>query len=419
MVISTQLRVIQRLLCTRATSLPRSKPRGRSSRHPSSSWPYYLSLGVGLALGLWFSPSLDPVQAQETPPAEDPGPNQSEPKPWESLLAPAAPRTVTITVGTYQQRPFVFWDDTQTYGYSIDIWQEVATGMDVKTQFVKYDGVTSLLEALEAGEVDVGLSGISITAAREGTFDFSYPIYSSGLQLLIRNERQNPLVALAIDLGGWQSAWAILRLLLLSLMIGVAVWLLERPQNQDFPRTPLKGIGQGIWFAFVTLGTFGYGDVTPRSFWGRCVACIWMAFSFFVLADFVATMTAVRQNQIQGTTIADLKGEKVGALENTSAYYYIRNQAVVAEGFPSFKDAVDALGRGEIEGVVGDYPTVKYVALENDNVTLSGDLLDHESYGIVTAEGNEVLMEAIDRELLKLERSERLEQLKTSWFPPE
>ena len=341
-------------------------------------------------------------------------------KSWEKLLPSAAPRSITITVGTYQQRPFVFWEDEQTYGYSIDLWQDVASAMDVKTTFVQYENVTELLKAVNSKEVDIGISGISITPAREGgDFDFSYPIYHSGLQLMIRRKRVNPLITIAQDLGGWQSALAVSRILGLSIVAGGLIWFLEHKKNEDFPTKIIPGIGQGIWFAVVTLGTFGYGDITPKTVSGRLVAVVWMAFSFFVLGDFISTMTAARQERIEGTTLVDLQGERIGAVLNTSAYFYLRNEPVQLKDFPTFQNAVKSLREGNLEGIVADYPTVKYLTLENKEFVLTGNLLNHESYGIITRDGNEILMEAIDREVLKLERSGRIDQLRLNWFGDE
>ena len=65
---------------------------------------------------------------------------------------------------------------------------------------------------------------------------------------------------------------------------------------------------------------------------------------------------------------------------------------------------------------MGDYPTVRYLVSQDSDFILGGSLLDHESYGVVTAEGNELLLEAIDRELLKLERSGQLRDMKNEWF---
>lgn len=362
----------------------------------------------------------------QTPPTPDPSspestlPPQSlseQQKKWKDMLAPAHARSITIVVGTYEQRPFVFWEEEQTYGYGIELWNAIATALDVKTTFVRYNNVTDLLAGVKRGEVDIGVSGISITAAREGGgLDFSYPIYNGGLQLVVKRQNLSPIVLLAQNLGGKQTLVAVIRLIFLSFVAGTLIWLVEHRHNPDFPPKVVSGIGQGIWFAIVTLGTFGYGDVTPRSLKGRIIAGVWMAFSFFVLGDFISSMTAIRQSRAEGTTLSKLKGKTLGATQNTSAYYYLRNQPIRLEGFNTFADAIHALREEKVVGVVGDYPTVRYLVSQQSEFILGGSILDHESYGMVTAEGNELLLEAIDRELLKLERSGQLQDIKDEWF---
>ncbi|MFZ9736714.1 MAG: transporter substrate-binding domain-containing protein [Prochlorotrichaceae cyanobacterium] len=366
-----------------------------------------------------------PVQSQENLPLETPEPRgdstetplPKQRKQWEDILAPVHARSVTIVVGTYEQRPFVFWDDDQTYGYGVEVWDTIATALDVRTELVRYKSVAALLEAVKQGDVDVGVSGISITAAREGGgFDFSYPIYHGGLQLVVKQQDLSPVVVLVQQLGGRQTLVAIVRLICLSLMAGTLIWLTERGRNPDFPDNILSGIGQGIWFAVVTLGTFGYGDVTPRSVTGRFLASIWMAFSFFVLGDFISSLTAARQAHVEGATLATLTGKTLGATANTSAYYFLLHKPIRLESFNTFADAVHALRNDQVVGIVGDYPTARYLVSQQPDFVLGGSLLDHESYGLVTADGNELLLEAINRELLKLERSGQLQSIKEEWF---
>ncbi|MGA1131653.1 MAG: transporter substrate-binding domain-containing protein [Prochlorotrichaceae cyanobacterium] len=344
-------------------------------------------------------------------------PLQRQQKKWEDILAPAHARSVTIVVGTYEQRPFVFWDGDQTYGYGVEVWDTIATALDVRTELVRYKSVSALLEAVKQGEVDVGVSGISITAAREGGgFDFSYPIYHGGLQLVVKQQKVSPLVVLVQELGGQQTLIAVVRLIVLSFIAGTLIWLTERKHNPEFPSNMISGIGQGIWFAVVTLGTFGYGDVTPRSFTGRFLAAIWMAFSFFVLGDFISSLTAARQARVEGTTLSTLTGKTLGATANTSAYYFLLHKPIRLESFTTFAEAVHALRDDRVVGVIGDYPTARYLVSQQPDFVLGGSLLDHESYGLVTADGNELLLEAIDRELLKLERSGQLQSVKDNWF---
>lgn len=39
---------------------------------------------------------------------------------------------------------------------------------------------------------------------------------------------------------------------------------------------PIKGLGQAVWWAAVTMTTVGYGDKAPKTLGGRVVAVAWM-----------------------------------------------------------------------------------------------------------------------------------------------
>jgi voltage-gated potassium channel len=51
-------------------------------------------------------------------------------------------------------------------------------------------------------------------------------------------------------------------------------------------------IGEGIWWAIVTLATVGYGDVVPKTPWGRVVGSIVIVFGVTFIAFLTATVTS-------------------------------------------------------------------------------------------------------------------------------
>lgn len=71
-------------------------------------------------------------------------------------------------------------------GYDIDILAAVTkeAGLDYELKLINFDGI---IPALLAGQVDMAITGMTITTAREKKVDFSKPYYSSGLRLLVRS----------------------------------------------------------------------------------------------------------------------------------------------------------------------------------------------------------------------------------------
>jgi voltage-gated potassium channel len=72
--------------------------------------------------------------------------------------------------------------------------------------------------------------------------------------------------------------------LMLGLGAGFLVTLVDR---KDFPN-----FGVGVWWAIVTLGTVGYGDIVPHTAWGRVVGSIVIVVGVTFIAFLTATVTS-------------------------------------------------------------------------------------------------------------------------------
>jgi voltage-gated potassium channel len=70
----------------------------------------------------------------------------------------------------------------------------------------------------------------------------------------------------------------------LGLLSGFLVTLVDR---KDFPT-----FGIGVWWAIVTLGTVGYGDVVPHTTWGRIVGSGVIVVGVTFLSFLTATVTS-------------------------------------------------------------------------------------------------------------------------------
>jgi voltage-gated potassium channel len=74
-----------------------------------------------------------------------------------------------------------------------------------------------------------------------------------------------------------------------TVVLAICVGLLVRAiAPGDF-----HSVGEGVWWAIVTLGTVGYGDVVPTSPWGRVVGGFVIIFGVTFLAFLTATVTSM------------------------------------------------------------------------------------------------------------------------------
>ena len=98
--------------------------------------------------------------------------------------------TKTIRVGTTGDfMPFSYSvDSINGYGgVDIEMARDLAKSLGVQVKFVETSWPT-LLSDLKAGKFDIGMSGITITEARQEQAFFSIPVYSSGKAAITRDE---------------------------------------------------------------------------------------------------------------------------------------------------------------------------------------------------------------------------------------
>jgi polar amino acid transport system substrate-binding protein len=83
--------------------------------------------------------------------------------------------------------PFEFQDakSNEYVGFDMDLIQAIGKqmGYEVKVQSMGFDG---LIPALEAGNIDVAVSGMTINEERAKKVNFSKPYYKSGLNVVVK-----------------------------------------------------------------------------------------------------------------------------------------------------------------------------------------------------------------------------------------
>ena len=106
-----------------------------------------------------------------------------------TLLAGAAPATAAndgdkYVIGTDTTfAPFEFTDpDGNLVGIDMDLLRAIAKDQGFEVE-IRQLGFDAAVQALQSNQVDAVMAGMSITDAREKTFDFSEPYFTSGIQL--------------------------------------------------------------------------------------------------------------------------------------------------------------------------------------------------------------------------------------------
>lgn len=115
----------------------------------------------------------------------------------------AAQQKKELIVGTEPSfAPFEFPDgkDGEITGFDMDLIKAMAKKMGYEKVTIKGMGFDALFPAMNAGQIDVAMAGMSITEERKKQFLFTDPYYESGLMTIVRKD--NTVIHSLADLKG-------------------------------------------------------------------------------------------------------------------------------------------------------------------------------------------------------------------------
>ncbi len=330
--------------------------------------------------------------------------------------APATAKKLTVLIKP--AKPFVFDKNGAPAGYSIDLWKRVAEESHLTFDLKPVATVPALIDGLKAGQADVGVGALSITAERETLVDFTHPFYKSGLQILVNaGSAPSPFRAfLRLDV------FKILGILLIAILINSHIlWFCEKKKNpESFPENYVEGILNAMWWSVCILVTLGCENIAPTRVMGRLLGVVWMlagvALYSYVTATLTSTMT-VNTLQSDISSVADLQGLTVGTIEGSSSVEFLKASKLTPTTYPDVDAACRALTTGDIKAVVYDAPLLKYFLSTNPGTKLQlvGDLFEKQDYGFALPEKSP-LRKDINRALLKLTEEGFLDELDKKWF---
>lgn len=86
--------------------------------------------------------------------------------------------------------PFEYEENGEYKGIDIDLINAIAENQGFDIELVPMD-FKGIIPALQAGQLDVAIAGMSITDEREKIVDFSEPYFDAGITLIVNKENEN------------------------------------------------------------------------------------------------------------------------------------------------------------------------------------------------------------------------------------
>lgn len=324
-----------------------------------------------------------------------------------------------LTFATVERAPFSFASGTDIEGFSIELMRAIGEEMGRPVEFVMHTKFSDMLNAIDAGRADGAVANISITAAREEMFDFSHPIFASGLQIMVPPAGAES-ASVFTALFSWDIALAILAAAALLFGGGMMMWLFERKRQAYFDRPLGDAMFTSFWWALNLVVNGGFEERVPQSRGGRFFAVLLVISSLFIVSVFVAKITAaITVAAITGNidSLADLDGRRIGTTTGSTASVFLDRRDMAHLSYDNLSDLLGAFEAAELDAVVFDGPILAWYI--NNQGAAYGRLLPRvfkpENYGVALP-SDSPLTEDINRALLSLRENGRYDQLRRKHF---
>jgi len=324
----------------------------------------------------------------------------------------------SLTISTVERQPFSMRLDNIETGFSIDLIKEIGRDLGREIIVERKTSFGDMLDSVANQEADLAAANISITAEREARFDFSHPIYLSGLQIMAQKNVSKGSVLGAL----WSKDVAILILIAFAVLFGAGMlmWRFERNAQTYFDLPAKEASFPAFWWALNLVVNGGFEERAPRTTGGRVFGTFLVIASLFFVSIFVANITALMTvKAIEGSinTVNDLYGRPIGTIGNSTAAVFLDARDMDYRAYDGPIEMFRAFEEGSLDAVVFDAPILAYYAntAGQDIAEMVGVAFKLENYGFVLP-SNSPLVEEINQSLLRLREDGTYDALITKWF---
>jgi polar amino acid transport system substrate-binding protein len=342
------------------------------------------------------------------------------------FAGPPARAQTELKVATFVLPPYVMLEKGRLEGFAIDLWDEVAQRLQIRSDFQVMPNVAAMLAQVHDDKADIGVSGIFITANRSRSVDFTVSVLNTGMMVMVRDPGAVPgRVTFRALLRLWLSTttlgWLVAGLVLILVPAHIIWWLERRREGGHFTRSYLRGIGQALyWSASALVMQTQSGPRRPAA---RAVGVVWMFVGLVYVSLYTALLAAnltveKMRGAIEGPD--DLVGKRVATLRDTTSDQYLRSRDITPMAFDDTSAMFNALLSGKADAILFSAPTLQYFAVTAGagKVKLVGRQV-HKLDLAFALPIDSAWRRKIDNVLLVLRDDGTYERIYRKWFGPE
>jgi polar amino acid transport system substrate-binding protein len=339
----------------------------------------------------------------------------------QTLPSPSPPQ---LRVGFAGDAPVVIVSEAgQIQGIAVEIWQEVASKLQLNYEIVSYPSVPDALLHLGLGDVDVVLGTVTVTQERLEQFDFTQPIAQDELTLLVPSSRHN-LWSTIRPFFGWAFISSVGVIYLCLMVVGNLLWLAEFRRNpEQFPPQYTKGVREGIWCALATFTTVGYGDRYPITPLGRTVAGGWAIISVAIVSSLTAGIATTLTLAISQSTTEqfrrpeDLGSARIAVIADSTAKEWAQYYHAKIYPVQNFTEAIALLDQKQVAGVMYSRFFLENHLNQNPQLPyqIAGFGIGIENFSIALTP-NSPLTPILNKAIFDVDTQLRFKRISENWF---
>lgn len=279
---------------------------------------------------------------------------------------PTLPVAGKIIVGVHDKPPYAMQNkDGSWEGLGVTLWEAIAAKQKLEFEYQELP-FEELINALVEKRVDIVIGELMVNPKDEQVMDFSQPFLEANIIVAVAGKTWHPewwqILLHAFD---WSIVQVFLSLVPALIIVSLLIWLVERHRPDGyFGGRPVRAIGNSFWFSAVTLTSTGYGDKVPVTFLGRALATLWMLISLLLVTAFTASVASTVASVRTGgliRSVGDLQHFRNGVLNGGVAQQILEKDRAPTVAYEKYEEALQQLLDGNLDTVVGDSLSLKYL----------------------------------------------------------
>jgi Bacterial extracellular solute-binding proteins, family 3 len=185
-------------------------------------------------------------------------------------------------------------------GFAIDLWSKIATTLGWTCDYQQISSIPELLDKLNKGELDVGVTDLSVTSERLKLVDFTQPYLDAGLQVMINEKYRGGFAELVRGSSEAGHLQVFVGGALLLLFATIFLTLYDRRLDPAFHRSWTMGLSESFYHV-VSMATAGKADHRPiiSGAVGNFVAALWLICGVTMIAYITSSITSDRQSGVR------------------------------------------------------------------------------------------------------------------------